>query len=180
MVSSYIQMRNMVSPIWYNVQGQVHGKYVNFMLLLVPPRSLYIATHPPHWRTHTEVSNGPLEVWPWFTHQWQNHACSWFWLNWVLKVSGLKYQIKEVLSWQRSSINMMRGVLLLLLKILKQIQVKNIMLLDVPEEEEAKRLKSVLFKAAAWKVVICEPCTAAPQLGSPSSQNSQTMTNLPC
>ena len=41
------------------------------------------------------------------------------------------------------------GVLLLLLKILKHIQVKNIMLLDVPEEEEAKRLKSVLFKAAA-------------------------------
>ena len=41
------------------------------------------------------------------------------------------------------------GVLLLLLKILKQIQVKNIMLMEVEEEEEAKRLKSVLFKAAA-------------------------------
>ena len=42
-----------------------------------------------------------------------------------------------------------RGCLLLLLKILKQIQVKNIMLMEVEEEEEAKRPKSVLFKAAA-------------------------------
>ena len=50
---------------------------------------------------------------------------------------------------RRMTSTITEGVLLLLLKILKQIQVKNIMLLDVPEEEEAKRLKSVLFKAAA-------------------------------